>query len=102
MMVFELIYLGVVLLRVVLWFIRVLLKLHAAMILVALPAGLLVRAGRVDDVQGFAIVSCTWAALLLCLWTARAACRRRTADLPCGSGRSCRGATHLRGPRFAP
>lgn len=77
MMVFELLYLAMLLLRVAIWFVRVLVKLHIALILVAMPAGLLVRAGVVRDVDAFAAVSCAWAGLLLAAWFAAAAARRR-------------------------
>ena len=77
MMVFELLYLAMLLVRVAIWFVRVLVMLHVALIVVALPAGLLVRAGVIRDVDAFAAVSCAWAALLLVGWFAAAAARRR-------------------------
>ena len=75
-MVFELLYLAMLLVRVAIWFVRVLVMLHLALILVAMPAGLLVRAGAIQDVDAFAAVSCAWAALLLVGWFAIAAARR--------------------------
>lgn len=72
MMVFELLYLGMLLTRVAKWFMRALVMLHLAMIIVGLPAGLLVRAGMIEDVDVFALVSCGWAAVLLFAWRAAA------------------------------
>jgi hypothetical protein len=80
MMVFELLYLGMLLVRLGVWFVRVLVMLHLAMIVVALPAGMLVRAGMISDVDAFAIVSCGWAAILLLVWWAVR--RRRAAKNP--------------------
>jgi hypothetical protein len=87
MMVFELLYLGMLLVRVAIWFVRVLVMLHVALIAVALPAGLLVRAGMIRDVNAFALVSCVWAALLLCGWTVVTRARRRDAG-PSPRGRA--------------
>jgi hypothetical protein len=86
MMVFELLYLGMLLVRLALWFVRVLVMLHLAMIVVALPAGILVRTGMIVDVDAFAIVSCGWAAILLLLWWA-ARRRRRAQNARRGYGR---------------
>lgn len=76
-MIFELLYLGMLLLHAAIWFVRVLVQLHVAVIVVALPAGLLVKAGVVHDVDAFALVSCAWAVVLLCAWNAAVAAHRR-------------------------
>lgn len=96
-MVFELLYLGVLLLRVAAWFVRVLVLLHVALVVVALPAGLLVRAGVIRDVDAFAVVICAWAGLLLCAWCAAAAARTRAP-----ATRSQSRANAARGSRRAP
>lgn len=85
-MIFELLYLGMLLLHAAIWFVRVLVQLHVAVIVVALPAGLLVKAGVVHDVDAFALVSCAWAVVLLCAWTAAAAARGRSPGTGVASG----------------
>ena len=85
MMVFELLYLAMLLVCVAVWFVRVLVLLHVALIVVAMPAGLLVRAGVIEDVDAFAAVSCAWAVLLLVGWFAVAR-RRAEAARPRESG----------------
>lgn len=96
-MVFELLYLAMLLVRVAVWFVRVLVVLHVALIVVALPAGLLVRAGVIRDVDAFAVVSCAWAGLLLVGWFAAAAARRRRDSSPPRTRGGAR-----RAPRRAP
>ena len=79
MLILELLFVGMLLLRVVVRLVRALVRLHVALIVVALPAGLLVRAGVIEDVGAFAVASCTWAAVLLAGWAVRAR-RRPPAD----------------------
>jgi hypothetical protein len=82
MLILELLFVGMLLLRVVGWFARALLRLHVALIVLALPAGLLVRAGVIEDVGSFSVVSCAWAAVLLTAWAAGTRKREAAAEAP--------------------